>query len=125
MSSNSVCNPTLLNSCFILIVVIFIYRILVSRMAYIQFIYSCVVATQPSTLGVPVLSCFGDRANPLLALPLCQRIINNYPAKSREYRLIIVNETLFVARITVVVRRFARFRTNLGDLRISQDICYR
>ena len=74
-------------------------------------------------------------------------ILNNYPAKSRGispdtwptnqtiFRKIeqdncfiiqqIVNETLFVARITVVVRRFERFRTNLGDLRISQDICYR
>ena len=24
----------------------------------------------------------------------------------------------------MVVQRFARFRTNLGNLRISQDICY-
>ena len=36
----------------------------------------------------------------------------------------IVNKTLFVVRKTVVVRCFARFRTNLGNLCISQDICY-
>ena len=31
----------------------------------------------------------------------------------------IVNEKIFVAR-----KRLARFRTNLGNLRISQDICH-
>ena len=36
----------------------------------------------------------------------------------------IVNETFFAAIKTVVVQRFARFRRNLGNLRISQDICY-
>ena len=35
-----------------------------------------------------------------------------------------VNETDFLARKIFVVRRFARFRTNLGNLRISQDMCY-
>ena len=36
----------------------------------------------------------------------------------------IVGETLFDGRKTVVVQHFARFCTNLGNLRISQDICY-
>ena len=43
------------------------------------------------------------------------------------FRFIIkqtVNETDFVARKIFVVRRFARFRTNLGNLHISQDMCY-
>ena len=36
----------------------------------------------------------------------------------------IVNETDFAVRKTVVVQHFARFNTNLGNLRISQDISY-
>ena len=36
----------------------------------------------------------------------------------------MVNETYFAERTTVVVQRFARFQTDLGNLRISQDICF-
>ena len=36
----------------------------------------------------------------------------------------IVSETDFAARKAVVVQWFARFQSNLGNLRISQDICY-
>ena len=35
-----------------------------------------------------------------------------------------INKTLFIVRKTVVAQRFARFWTNLGNLRILQDICY-
>ena len=53
-------------------------------------------------------------------------IFNRYPAiyVDRQDSSEIVNETLFVGRKTVVVQLFARFQTNLGNLRISQDICY-
>ena len=37
---------------------------------------------------------------------------------------IIVNETDFAARKTVVVQGFARFQSHLGNLCISQDIFY-
>ena len=36
----------------------------------------------------------------------------------------IVNEAYFVATKALVVQRFARFQTYLGNLRISQDIFY-
>ena len=36
----------------------------------------------------------------------------------------IVDDTLFEARKTVFVQHFARFRMNLGNLHILQDICY-
>ena len=36
----------------------------------------------------------------------------------------IVNEMDFVVRKSVVVKHFARFQKNFGNLRILQDICY-
>ena len=36
----------------------------------------------------------------------------------------IINEVYFAARKSAVLRRFVNFRTNLDNLRISQDICH-
>ncbi len=70
-----------------------------------------------------------------------RQTINNYPAKSLELAKIrryserlrriivllfkkIVNETRFADKKTVIMQCFTRLRTNLPNLRISQDICY-